>query len=443
MAKEDLKSKIFLSYAASDDVAPPFEDQVGFVTFLYRQLTFELRNFGESTDLIWFDRDRSTPGALVTAEARKALVDSDILLLVLSANWMASQSCLKELLTFVEHWQSKGDISERIVIVTKGPVEREHLPQLLEHQLEFTFYTRGDTGDASVHEFYWRGVHDAKRYFDVLLQLARHLANQVHILANKSSQPMESLRKLNRPEGRNGGVEQTRPGSSAQLRAPPSSLEFEFRSADRTKPEYWLHRVASERHLSPGDEPLVLVSFASEDQEWTNSLHSFLQLRIEELCDPNGGRYKLWNFSDAKAGTTPGDEFPEVIAEKMWRCRAAVILLSMNYFKSSFCRHIELPFLMWRWERHKLLCLPVKVGIVPIDRVRLPKYDGISRRIDLNDIIDDRQAALDFSASAHRDLNLKELKEAKLEAEIEKRFFGVSRRVEDFLKKVYNAYEED
>jgi hypothetical protein len=50
----------------------------------------------------------------------------------------------------------------------------------------------------------------------------------------------------------------------------------------------------------------------------------------------------------------------------------------------------------------------VKVGIVPIDKIRLPKYDGVSRRVDLNDIIDDRQAALDFSNSAHRDLNLKE-----------------------------------
>ena len=80
-----------------------------------------------------------------------------------------------------------------------------------------------------------------------------------------------------------------------------------------------------------------------------------------------------------------------------------VALLSKNYFTSQFCKHIELPFLMWRWERHKLLCLPVKVGVVPIEKVRLPKYDGVSRRINLNEIIDDRQAAMDFSNSVHRE----------------------------------------
>jgi hypothetical protein len=108
-------------------------------------------------------------------------------------------------------------------------------------------------------------------------------------------------------------------------------------STDRTKPEYWLHRVAVEHELSPGDQPLVLVSFASEDQEWIDKLHAFLQLRIEELCDFGGEKYRLWNFTVAKAGTTPGDEFPEIIAEKMWRCRAAVLVLSTDYFRSQFC----------------------------------------------------------------------------------------------------------
>jgi hypothetical protein len=113
---------------------------------------------------------------------------------------------------------------------------------------------------------------------------------------------------------------------------------------DRKTPEYWLNRVAAEHKLTPGDQPLVLISFASEDQRWVDDLRAFLDPKIELLRD-NGHLYSLWNFSDAKRGTAPGDEFPEIVAEKMWRCRVAILLFSANYFKSDYCKVIELPFL--------------------------------------------------------------------------------------------------
>ena len=37
----------------------------------------------------------------------------------------------------------------------------------------------------------------------------------------------------------------------------------------------------------------------------------------------------------------PGDEFPEIVAERMWRCRAAIIILSADYVASQYCRNIE------------------------------------------------------------------------------------------------------
>jgi hypothetical protein len=151
-------------------------------------------------------------------------------------------------------------------------------------------------------------------------------------------------------------------------------------SLSRQSPEYWLDRVAAQRQLTAGDEPLVAVSFASEDQTWGDELHAFLEPRLEQLRDADNQAYRLWNFSDVKRGTTPGDEFPEVVAEKMWRCRAAVILLSRDYFRSRYC--IELPFLLWRWEHQKMLCLPIKIGTIPVSKVKLPKYEGpFSRRV--------------------------------------------------------------
>jgi hypothetical protein len=208
-------------------------------------------------------------------------------------------------------------------------------------------------------------------------------------------------------------------------------------------PEYWLNRVEHERHLAPASDPVILMSFASEDQEWIDSLRAFLDPRIEQLRNPDGRSYQLWNFSDVKRGTTPGDEFPEVIAEKMWSCRAALVLLSKHYFRSDYCRQIELPFLMWRREHHSLLCVPLKLGALPLERVRLPEFKFPSRRVSLDDIIDDRQAAANFAESAYRELNLQQLKERGIESEIDDRFEGLSRRVIAHLKSQFAAIDDD
>jgi len=209
----------------------------------------------------------------------------------------------------------------------------------------------------------------------------------------------------------------------------------------RTTPEYWLQRVAVQRKLPAGDEPLVMISYASEDHDWVSELRAFLDRRIEQLNDPDGRSYELWNFADLKRGTTLGDEFPEIVAEKMWRCRLAIVVLSKDYFSSAYCRTIELPFLMWRRGHHGLMCFPVKLGAVPIDMVRVPGYERPSSKLRLDEIIDDRQAPMDFANSPHRDLTLKQLKERGLVSEIENRFDGLSRRVFDFLMTRYEAIE--
>jgi len=222
--------------------------------------------------------------------------------------------------------------------------------------------------------------------------------------------------------------------ASPDSSAAPSSYE-------RTTPEYWLHRVTAQRRLDAGDQPLVIVSYASEDQKWVEDLRAYLDPRIELLQDPMHQEYRLWNFADIERGTRPGDEFPEIVAEKMWRCRAALILLSRDYFKSQYCKIIELPFLMWRREHHGLMCLPVRLGALPVNKVRLPSYEAASRSVVIDDLIDDRQATPDFANSRYRDLNLKQLREDGKESEIEHRFDGISRHVTDYLKTRYLAIE--
>jgi hypothetical protein len=209
----------------------------------------------------------------------------------------------------------------------------------------------------------------------------------------------------------------------------------------RRKPEYWLRRVDAERRLTAGDQPLILISFASEDQKWVDDLRTFIDPKIELLRAEDGEPYHLWNFSDAKRGTTPGDEFPEIVAEKMWRCRASIILFSSHYFKSDFCKSIELPFLMWRRDHHKLMCLPIRLGTLPYDKIRVPDYQCDARYVYLKELIDDRQAAVNFAGSRYRDLTLRQLREGGIESEIEDRFAGIAHHVAEFLKAKFSAVE--
>jgi hypothetical protein len=227
--------------------------------------------------------------------------------------------------------------------------------------------------------------------------------------------------------------------ASAQSSVSASGVQ----SLTRNSPDFWLHRVAADRKLKAGDQPLIVISFASEDQRWVDDLRAFLDPRIELLRDGDGQAYSLWNFSDAKRGTSPGDEFPEIVAEKMWRCRAALIVFSSSYFRSNYCRSIELPFLMWRREHHKLMCLPLKLGVLPVDRVRIPGFEGPQRSVIIDELIDDRQAAANFASSKYRNFSLKQLREEGIESEIESRFEGISRRVADCLKQQFFAVEVD
>jgi hypothetical protein len=209
---------------------------------------------------------------------------------------------------------------------------------------------------------------------------------------------------------------------------------------DRAMPEYWMRHVDAERRISPGDAPLIMVSYANEDREWVCDLQAFIDPKLEHLRDRDGEAYRLWQFSDADSGAL-GDEFPTIIAEKMWRCRVGIVVLSKAYFTSRFCRQIELPFLLWRREHHGLFCVPLRLGALPADRVRLPAYSEPSRSVFIDALVDDRQAALDFATSPHRELNLKQLREKGLESEIENRFDGIARLIVDFLRKRHAAIE--
>jgi hypothetical protein len=196
MAEVNLKPEIYLSYASGDDAAPPFEEKTaGFVTFLHEQLSWELNNLGEARNLIWFDRARVNPA--FTPNIKEAIFASEVFLVVLSPNWLANRWCLEELTLFAGRWQS--DEIRRFVPVIKSPVDREDLPPPLRHREGYSFYARGDADAVSVQEFYWRGLRDKERYFEVLARLANDLVD----LLRHVRQPIVSRPKREQPEEAN------------------------------------------------------------------------------------------------------------------------------------------------------------------------------------------------------------------------------------------------
>ena len=63
------------------------------------------------------------------------------------------------------------------------------------------------------------------------------------------------------------------------------------------------------------------------------------------------------------------------------------------------------------WRLHGLFCVPLRLGALPADRVRLPAYTEPSRHVFIDGMVDDRQASADFATSPYRELSLKQLRE--------------------------------
>lgn len=82
--------QIFLSYARKDELVPPdMPAGKGFVTCLREQLLFEFSQRGAPEPVIWRDKHRIERGDQFDPILKDGIESSDILLVVLSPNWMS------------------------------------------------------------------------------------------------------------------------------------------------------------------------------------------------------------------------------------------------------------------------------------------------------------------------------------------------------------------
>lgn len=175
--------QVFISYARSDDLLPPgFEKEKGFVTSLENLLKWEFSQFGGPRPTLWRDTHRIEGGDAFKPEILRSLDGSDMLLVILSRNWLDSEWCRRELEVFAKRWErleGADGAHRRIVWACKQFVPLTRRPALLQDKEGYDFFTRErDAVEGHEQEFFSRGAARDERYWEVTHRLARYLWNQ-------------------------------------------------------------------------------------------------------------------------------------------------------------------------------------------------------------------------------------------------------------------------
>jgi TIR domain len=162
---------VFLSYARADDVKPPFDEKaIGWISFFWGQLRYELTMNGAKEATLWVDRYQIEPAEAFTEAIKTAVINAKVMVPVFSVNWAQSDWCRREVDSFgVAH----PDASRRIVPVFKNEVDPGTLPEIMkgEHAMEgYRFFTSDPTG--KINEFYWRGLQDESAYYTQVKKIA-------------------------------------------------------------------------------------------------------------------------------------------------------------------------------------------------------------------------------------------------------------------------------
>src|SRR5580698_2721022 len=198
---------IFLSYAHDDDlILSPDPDEPGFVSFLDQQLRLKLRDLGARQANVWRDRRRISQGDQFADIIDDGLKRAELLVVVMSPNWMQRPYCRKELETFLSMRKAAGvaNPATRMLVIGKGYVDRSARPPELQGQEGFLFYSRDDGNDVSaITPFFNRGKCN-DRFYTELDDLAGGLQKRVtQILSGaRAPQTAQQTAPIVTPNGR-------------------------------------------------------------------------------------------------------------------------------------------------------------------------------------------------------------------------------------------------
>ncbi len=170
--------QLFISYARNDDKAPPLSaGGKGFVTALRDQLDFEFTNLGGEVPQTWWDRRAIEPHEQFDPVIQEGIDGSELLLVVLSRNWLARPWCQRELELFARHWQSESErpLRERIWVVSKQYIDPQSRPSLLQGQSSYEFFFREKSAREGDEQEYFRQGKPQEGYHEIVKRLAVNL----------------------------------------------------------------------------------------------------------------------------------------------------------------------------------------------------------------------------------------------------------------------------
>jgi predicted ATPase len=130
--------QVFVSYAALDDV-PPENGGDGFVTRLVRSLERHLAQ-GAPQPRFWRDVDRLRPSDHFDRAIQDGLNGSDVLLVVLSQSWLASEFCRRELDLFRHKIERAPGAKPPVIVAARNEVRFEDRPEPLRLQVGYKVF---------------------------------------------------------------------------------------------------------------------------------------------------------------------------------------------------------------------------------------------------------------------------------------------------------------
>ncbi|EIJ32983.1 toll/interleukin-1 receptor domain-containing protein [Thiothrix nivea] len=175
---------IFVSYAHVDN--QPFSGgEKGWITHFINNLRIEVsRRIGRAEHYqLWMDF-RLKGSDELTPEIEQQLAKTDMLVILMSQGWLASEWCQRELDIFL---QTHPDTVGRIFVVEVDSVETASKPERLHDLLSYRFWQQNDRDEIHQLGYPVPQKTDAE-YFNRLVNLSHHLAQSVR--AAKQAAPV-------------------------------------------------------------------------------------------------------------------------------------------------------------------------------------------------------------------------------------------------------------
>lgn len=232
------KISIFVSYAGLDDEVPAGTSiDKGFVTFFREQLKFALCQKGPPRVEVWYDKARIERGEQFNPKIAEGLQDADLLVVVLSRNWLDSKNCQNELEIFADRWkaESLSDRRNRIVVVGRQHIDLDKRPDLLRDQVGYLFYKRNkDDKILEEQPFYDFGKVQSDDYYTTLALLSEYIwrrAKEFQLNIGEIKEPEE-------PAAPEAGPAKLVEVAPATVSPPNGRSVFLSKPADDMRPAY-------------------------------------------------------------------------------------------------------------------------------------------------------------------------------------------------------------